>query len=62
MKSEAIGYLLLRKYDCTGVQVVTPQAHTFDPGRFSTSDERANLPIDSAQFLVCPILEISARC
>jgi|HubBroStandDraft_4_1064222.scaffolds.fasta_scaffold2540131_1 hypothetical protein len=56
---------LLRKYDCTRVQVVPPQAQTGGPGgpvRFSAGGERANLPVDSAKFLVCPILEIPGRC
>src|SRR5580700_4664918 len=57
-ESEAIGYLLLRKYDCTRVQVVTPQAHTLEPATaFRPTASVLTSPIDSAQFLVCPILE-----
>jgi len=48
----------LRKYDCTKVQFASPQAEIIDPARFSTNGERANLPFDSEQFLVRPILNI----
>ena len=49
-KSEAIGYLLLRKYDCTRVQVATPQAHILDPPAFRPA----------ASVLTCPSISESS--